>query len=371
MRRAVGVGVHLALGAALLFAAGASVAQGPGSGAPTQPGGGPGAGTPEGAARGLAAPAAAPPETLDVAIAAPPGSPAPRAITVVPGQSLLGEAVAVVLDFPAAAAIPAADSLSVGADWLERGPVPDRALAGLAPAAGPRLVLGLRPYRLGPWRPAWPGGPTGPVHRVVGRLTDADGLVPVRDPRALGGLPRWLPWLLAAGLLGLAAWILWSRLRGGRRPADAWPPPPPPAWLQAARDLHALQTAGAHDRRFLDRLAVVVRRYVEGRYGLPASGMAAKDLARVAREAAWPATPLRGAAELLEACDRARYAPAAVDAVLCRDALAAAVRLVAATRIQASWTEIPPAEQAEADAAWRALCEAHGHALAPGEVAPC
>jgi hypothetical protein len=313
---------------------------------------------------------AAPADTVVAVIAGPEGGTAPEAVHLVPGQTLLGEAVAIVLDFPAGAA-PPADSLRIDAAWLHPAAAPGLAASDLPAHEGARLVLGARVYRLGPWRAAWQEGPDSAVQEVVGRLDGQVAAAPVRDPRSLGGLPRWLPWLLAAVVLALASWALLRRRRRADDRRDL-PPPPPPAWFAAAVGLRDLDRDGQRGREFLDALAAIVRRFLEGRYGLPATGMSAADLAAVARDAAWPAGPLEGFAALLERCDGARYAPTVVDAVACREALVAAVALVDPVREQATWGAAAAADETEALAAWQELTERHREALAPGmEGAPC
>ncbi len=307
----------------------------------------------------VGSPAAAAVDTAVVVIAGPDGAPRPEALHVVPAAGVLGEPVALVIDFPAGASAPAAADLELAAPWLVTGPAPDLAAADLPAASGPRVVLGLRPLRLGPWRAVWAGeGPRGAVQLVRGRLAEDAAAAPVRDPRPLGGLPRWLPWLLGALVVALLAWILWRRRR---RPAEqaAWPAPPPPAWMPAACALAALDQGQGRDRRFLDRLAGVVRQYVEGRYGLPATGMSAADLAATARHAIWPAGPLAEFAALLAACDQARYAPQDVGADPCRDAMQRVVRLIAATREQAVFAPAPAELAGAAATAWRQLADRH------------
>jgi hypothetical protein len=315
--------------------------------------------------------ATAPPDTALARITGPAGAPGPVAIHVAPAEVALGEPVAVALDFPPGSDAPAATRLQTEAPWLAPTEVPAGALADLPAGDGPRVTLGLRVWRLGPWRLAWgEAGTTGPVRSVAGRLQAGAEPAPVRDPRALGGLPRWAPWALAALLLALAvAWARWRRRRADR--ARFWAPPPAPAWLETARALRELDGSVGHDRRFLDRLAAIVRRYLQGRYGLPAPGMAAGDLAAVARTAAWPADPLVDFARLLQDCDDARYRPQGLDAGLCRQAMARAVALVGATRTQATWAPPPADLAAEAAAAWRELESRYPEAASVPERSAC
>jgi hypothetical protein len=285
--------------------------------------------------------------------------PLPATVTVVPAVTTLGEVIAVLVDLPAGAVAPPPDSLTVDVPWLE--PAPDVTYT-LPPeageSAGARVVAPFRVYRLGPWRPAWLDGGAGPVLEVAGRLEDPGQIVPVRDPRELGGIPRGLVLLamaLAAAALLLLGWWRWRRRATGDEVADR--PLPPPAWLPAARDLWALEETRGHDRAYLDGLAAVLRRFVHGRFHLPAEEMTAAEIEAAAERAGWPAVRLRAYARLLAGWDAARYAPGQVTALACRDGMQRSLDLIDTERVKPRWTAVPADLQAEAAAAWRQLRE--------------
>jgi hypothetical protein len=303
-----------------------------------------------------AAPASAPVDTALVHLSWPGGGPAPYRVTVLGDDVRLGDPVTVVLDFAADAKPWPADSLVVDQPWLEPVTGVQLASAG-APAAGPgpRLVAPFRAYRLGPWRAAWRDGPASAVAVVSGRLQGANERQPVRDPRALSGLPRWLPAIAAVLLLALLGWLLARRLRRRARSVAIDRPLPPPAWLQAALDLYRLEERTGHGRAYLDGLAAVARRYLEGRFHLPAVEMTADEVRQAAERAGWPAGRLRPFADLVAACDAARYAPADVGAARCREGVRTLLDLVEVERVTPRWTPVPAEHLAAADAAWRDL----------------
>jgi hypothetical protein len=313
-------------------------------------------------AQTLAAPdstaAPAPPDTLVARFSWAESGPEPGALFVVPGQAVLGEVVAVVLDLNEGTVPPAKD-LRVDADWLEAAPgAPLPELEDLPASSGRRLVVPFRAYRLGPWRAAWGESAPGPVLEIVGRLQAGAGLVSVRDPRRLGGLPAWVL-ALAAVLLAVAlALLLWWRWR--RRPAAVGAadlPLPPPAWLRAATELWSLEEAHGHDRAYLDGLAAVLRRYLHGRYHLPAEEMTAAEIAAAAERTGWPADRLGAFAGILAGCDQARYAPAGVSGAQCREGMQRLLDLIEAERIEPVWTPVPATLRSEAGAAWARLRE--------------
>jgi hypothetical protein len=331
-----------AVAALVLLAVGVAAAQVPG------PGAGP-----------LPASVPAPPDTAVARFAWAEEGPRPVAIAVAPTAVKLGQLVTVMIDLPAGTEAPPVATLAVDVDWLE--PAPDAAPAapaGLAPAAGPRLLAPFRVYRLGPWRAAWGEAQPGRVLLVNGALEPGAGFVPVRDPRRLGGLPFWALLAAVAVLAVTLALFLWWRWRG--RPAAieaADRPLPPPAWLQAAVELWGLEDARGHDRSYLDGLAGVLRRYLHGRFHLPAEEMTASEIAAAAGRTGWPEARLGAFATILAGCDQARYAPAGVSAQQCRDGMRRLLDLIEAERVDPVWTPVPAERRAAAAAAWQRLRE--------------
>ena len=307
--------------------------------------------------------APAPPDTAVARFSWRGEGPEPGGLAVFPGQTVLGDIVVLALDLPADSVPAGADSLQVDVDWLEPAPAVEVTLPEDFPA--PRGIWFLAPfriYRLGPWRPAWDDGPPGPLLAVSGRLEGAGDLVPVRDPRALGGLPLWVL-VLAGGLLLLAGLLLLvRRWRGrGRVAVAADRPLPPPAWMPAAVDLWNLEQTPDHDRAFLDSLAAIVRRYLGGRYHLPAAEMTAAEISAAALHAGWPAVCLRSFARLLTTCDEARYAPAAVGGQRCRRDMQLAIDLIDGQRVEAVWSTVSATTRSDAAAAWQELRRRYPH----------
>ncbi len=311
-------------------------------------------------------------------------APQPIALRVVPTAVALGDLVTVVLEL-APGSPPVAD-LAAGVDvaWLEPVSAPPprelaATLAALPAAAGPRVVTHWRVYRLGPWRAAWADGPAGPAHEVRGRLDDPQRFLPVRDPRRPGGLPRWLPWLLAILVVALGVWLLRRRWRGrpaARRAQDL--PLAPIAWLAAAQDLRDLDlgTSGgdqdggvdvADGRRYLDRLASIVRRFVADRLHVAAPEMTAGEVALAARRAGWTDAHVADLVEVLARCDRLRYAPPAVSHRHCRECLLVTLAGIERLREQPRWSPVAPASLAAATTAWQELRARHpGRPIAAG-----
>lgn len=297
--------------------------------------------------------------------------PVPRALAVSPGPARFGDVVTLMVDLPPGADMLPVDSLEVDVDWLEPASAAEASEpAGMSPATGLRLLAPFRVYRLGPWRPAWGDGPPGPVQGVAGRLEAGQSFVPVRDPRLLGGLPVWVLVLVGTLVLATLTLLVWWRLRGRPSRAEAADRPlPPPAWLQAAMDLWTLEESHGHDRAYLDALAAVLRRYLLGRFHLPAAEMTASEIAVAARRAGWPTARLGAFAGILAGCDEARYAPTDISAQQCRDGMRRLLDLIDAERVEPVWTFVPPASRAAAVKAWSRLRQRYpaGHK----ERAPC
>jgi hypothetical protein len=87
-------------------------------------------------------------------------------------------------------------------------------------------------------------------------------------------------------------------------------PPPLPPGESAARELDRLDADLAAGRATgsvaADRLAAVLRGYVERRYGLPAAKLTTAELLAACEQAGWPAGATAELRELLERCDRAK-----------------------------------------------------------------
>ncbi len=342
--------------------------------------GGPAAAAPGAAGAGQAPGAPAPADTATVLLSGPAAWPAPLAIALAPDSVLFGAETDVVLTFPPGeAALVPGDLVAEGAALAWSGPGRSGTDAGPDRGGPPDRIL-RRPARLlapGAVRLAWRGGgPLPVVGRVGSRLADGRGPADVRPPAPLGWRWWWLPPGLAALALLLAAAAAGLRRRraGGPRRADDRPLPPP-AHLAAAVALAALVREGlpaaGHDRGFLDRLAAIVRRYLAGRFGVPAPRLAAPEVEPALRRRGHRGEVAARFAALLAACDDARYGPARLPAAACERLLAEAIAVLAAARVEARYTPVPDELAARGRRAWRELAEvaADLSASAPGEGA--
>ena len=107
------------------------------------------------------------------------------------------------------------------------------------------------------------------------------------------------------------------------------PPVPPGAW--AVRELDRL--AREPGPAVADRVAVVVRGYVERRHGLPATQRTTAELLAACGGAGWPAETVAGLREVLERCDRARFAGGELSADEAAELIAAARAWVVAAEL--------------------------------------
>jgi hypothetical protein len=143
----------------------------------------------------------------------------------------------------------------------------------------------------------------------------AENAVPVTGIETLPPLPpkpvNASGWPFIAGLVGIFAVVLVVVLIRKKRTA----PPPLPLNVWAERELDRLEREQAMERidsrAATDRLAAILREYVERRFGLPATRLTTSEL--LATTAEWPADrtiPLR---DVLELCDQSKFAGTAPD----------------------------------------------------------
>ena len=149
------------------------------------------------------------------------------------------------------------------------------------------------------------------VTKTVGEATAARPVTPLEDappppelpPR--GPVPVWV--IVAFGSSCLAALVVvWARSRKAK-------PVPPAEWALAA--LAKLEAGGAET---VERVAAILRAFVERRFAIPATQLTTAELSAAAGEQEWPtdrADPLRA---LLDACDRAKFAGDVPDDDECR-----------------------------------------------------
>jgi hypothetical protein len=155
---------------------------------------------------------------------------------------------------------------------------------------------------------------------------------PPDDPGAVG-------WLFVGGAAAVVAVAVLVALR--RRWRARARPLPPTEWAVArldrlGADLAADRVSGGE---LADRLAAVLREFVERRYGLPATRLTTGELAIEAQRAGWPAEPAAVLRALLDRCDRAKFAGEVPDPTACGDLLAGAREWVTA--------QAPPVPAAE------------------------
>lgn len=298
------------------------------------------------------------PDTAVVHLSWPGADLTPTAISLFPDTLVFGDEALVILDQAADLPPLPLDSLQVDVPWLDLiADGSDLALPDLPAAAGDRQVVRFRVYREGPWRVAGTGGAASSVQLVTGRVDDLASVEPVRDPRAIGGVPRWLLMMLTALAVVLAVLGAWWRWRRGGR--GQWEPAfaalPPPAWLQAATALRTLDQDAMLGRERLDGLALILRRYLEHRFFLAATEMTAPEIAAAARNGGVHAATLVAFADLVATCDDARYRPEHVGSQQVSEAMGRALDLIEAVRVQPRWTPVPAAELADAHAAWTML----------------
>lgn len=176
-------------------------------------------------------------------------------------------------------------------------------------------------FRLDPW----PGGPMtfAPV-RVNGDevefppvMVKVEGTVPNLRPDAahpVTGIeelpPPPLPpsqptiWVVAAGAgTVIGAVLVLVIVRRIRRKPQPLPPGP---WAEA--ELDTVERDGAAGQEATDRVAGVLRGFIERRFGIPAPRLTTGELVAAAGQADWPDEVLTPVRHLLERCDRAKFA---------------------------------------------------------------
>ena len=279
----------------------------------------------------------APPETLRAEIVLPDGLPTCVGIEAPADSVVFGDPLAVVFWFDAEAISPPSAPATTEAAWLHLG----------AWQPGPRagsLVLEMRPYALDYFQ-LEAGDALGPVTAMAGSGADLSEAAPVTTPH-LWKTRWWLLLLAACALAGLVWGLL--RLWGRRRrlePLQPWPCAPA-AWLEAAPALRHLLTedrrAAADSHYFCDRLAGQIRRFLAGRYLIPATEMTASEIRSGLGRRGYPEQEARGLIRLLKDLDNHRYAPEPPPGAWVREQAAAFFAGMAECRIVPRHTLVDP-----------------------------
>lgn len=120
--------------------------------------------------------------------------------------------------------------------------------------------------------------------------------------------PDRVGWLIVGGVTTVFALAVLAALRRKRRTK----PLAPHEW--AAAEFDRLERAGAAGRELADRLAGVLREFVERRFGLPAPRLTTSELLIECERAGWSVEAATSLREVLDRCDRAKFAGDAPDA---------------------------------------------------------
>lgn len=324
---------HPAILLTILLAIGAARAQMPGMGAPS------------GAAPALMQPAA--PETLRAELLLPEGFASCRGIEVQADSVTFGQPVEVVLWFEDEAVRTPQTPPESSAPWLLLEPwQPGKQAGSLRTVA---RVHALDFFQL------QAGEAVGPIVPMASSRIDLSETAPVRMPRTWA--TRWWVLLLAAGLLALLFWGGWKLWQRRRRlsPLQQWDPAPC-AWLEAAPRLRRLlqddREAAADTHLFCDRLAGIVRRFLAGRYLVPATEMTGAEILAGLRARGYGDGSAARLTRLVEDLDNHRYDPQPPSATWCRGQATRFFAAMDQTRIVPRYVRIDPGLRQEAEQAW-------------------
>ncbi|MBC8426843.1 hypothetical protein H8E07_22240 [bacterium] len=304
----------------------------------------------------VGAPAAAPPDTVDLTLALPEDAPRLVLRSAGPDSVLFGGEISVVCALVNPSQTTVLDSLSCPTAWAE--------VTARDRSAEDEVILRLRLMRAGPFRIVWADGPrTEEIFHVVGRLGQADQPAPLRDPRRLG----WYWWrLLLAVLIAAGLLLLYRRWRREAEGVDLYSDPlPPPAWMQTVIDLCGLHDGGlaarGEGRAFLHELDVIFRRFLAGRYHLKAVEMTPEEILTALAERSYPTRLGQGVVDILGRCDQQRFSPGEVATRPCHEFLREVIDMVAENRVMAVQTHVSTVLEVEASRCWNRLDEQVPH----------
>ncbi len=129
-------------------------------------------------------------------------------------------------------------------------------------------------------------------------------------------------WAVVAGAFAFALvalvvpLVMWRRARRAK-------PVPPDEWARAA--LAELATSRAPGGVIAERVAAILRRFVERRFAIPATKLTTAELSAATVQQGWAVEEAEALRVLLDQCDRAKFAGDAPDNDGCRRLIAAAV----------------------------------------------
>jgi hypothetical protein len=154
---------------------------------------------------------------------------------------------------------------------------------------------------------------------VISTLTRKSGLEDLRGVKGPFELaPEPFPWgtaalvvLLVLALAGVGVWLVARRARAEF--AEKKGPPPPPAHVEALRELAAIRGLGLLEQgcvaEFTDRVSDVLRRYLEARFELPAPERTTEEfMDEMARAPVLDRERKRFLAGYLAQCDLVKFA---------------------------------------------------------------
>lgn len=123
----------------------------------------------------------------------------------------------------------------------------------------------------------------------------------------------WVWWVLGASLVGLLFLIRWWRAKKNAPvPAAAPPQPPPPAHLKALESLRELERQKAwqtaEQKLFYSELTLVVRHYLEQRFGLKAIEQTTRDILRQLKHTTIAEADKTQLQQLLQQADMVKFA---------------------------------------------------------------
>lgn len=148
-----------------------------------------------------------------------------------------------------------------------------------------------------------------------------------------------LPWVIIALIAAVIVWLLARFLpRNPLRRFVRPPAPPEPAHIMALRDLNALREAELWQKgeikEYYSRLSDILRRYIDGRYGISSPELTTDETVRMLQKAAVTTTgQMAVVKELLSVSDMVKFAKYLPDSTVHVASMENSVRFVEETRL--------------------------------------